>query len=210
MSELSKQNLQKARKLIENKRYSEARQLLQKMENPTATKWLHMIDDLESSKYTISENNSNNTLYGMIFLGSMTVLVLFIAVYGSFIRPVGVVSAQEKASIETNLQQMVDLLGVIAGDDEITEALNSSITQWEYMTVEVENRIIGPIGSISDEDNVKRLGEGVYYIDYIENGIPEFIDYLNDLGRDGWEMVNFTYNSGEVGGAFIFKRPLTN
>jgi hypothetical protein len=36
---------------------------------------------------------------------------------------------------------------------------------------------------------------------------PDFVEYLNELGEEGWEMVNVYLQKVENSPAFYFKRP---
>jgi hypothetical protein len=83
----------------------------------------------------------------------------------------------------------------------------STSQRWEYKTVLVENMLFGPFGTIYDQENegYKDLGSGT---SLIEDGSTALTEYLNELGLNGWELLGYGHSYGEIGGHFIFKRPL--
>ena len=42
----------------------------------------------------------------------------------------------------------------------------------------------------------------------MQDASPEVMKLLNDMGADGWELVNFTYKAGEITADFVFKRQI--
>jgi hypothetical protein len=69
--------------------------------------------------------------------------------------------------------------------------------KWEYLFIEAswEKRIIRP-----RYHNNKEIPDW--------KSLPEIHEYLNQLGTEGWELVNTTFEEGNVNPRFAFKRPM--
>jgi len=75
-----------------------------------------------------------------------------------------------------------------------------AVQQWEYKTVVVESAWLGPFGFADTEIELHtKVGE---------NSNDETFNYIEELGKDGWELVSFVNNLDGLEGTMIFKRPL--
>jgi hypothetical protein len=75
---MSKQRLQAARELIQQKKYAEARRILKGMDDPTAQKWLAKLDEI-APEHTRSKQN--RVLVGVIALMLVVILILVVLLF---------------------------------------------------------------------------------------------------------------------------------
>jgi hypothetical protein len=74
----------------------------------------------------------------------------------------------------------------------------SQSLNWEYKILNIDNIQVGPFGYGCDLEH-----DGYCYTEdasYTTN-------YINELGGEGWELVNFVHNPGDISTVLIFKRP---
>jgi len=127
---MSKTKLLVARELIQEKKYNEARSILMQIHDPTAQKWLVELDRISPNPPIEVQNKvAQNPIAGissttiMATLSIMLLVTLFIAIYGAFLRPIGIIEAA---------------------------ATNSD--NWEYIVVELQYLPkVSPNGTLSAE-----------------------------------------------------------
>jgi hypothetical protein len=127
----------------------------------------------------------------------MLLVTFFLAIYGAFLLPTSIITAQQMPIQQESLQTPTEEL-----------VSQQQRNQWEYLTVTFNGTFEGPFGSPSDyaggiKDEAEDLGDTV---SVIENGVPAVVERLNLLGEQGWELVSFAYNAGEQESVLIFKR----
>lgn len=101
---MSKERMIEAKSLIQQKRYAEARQILEQFDNDTARKWLIQIDKLSpvSSKPTSKTGNYTPAIVSSIIVGLIALIIGFIGGYGVGSNQVQSVSFPPTLMIESN------------------------------------------------------------------------------------------------------------
>jgi len=222
------EQLGQVRALIKSGRYSEARAILNKLDHPTARKWLQQLYQIVPA-LPDQEMKPLTSRVLVVLGGVMVALTLLVALYAAFVRPVGVAQADlvtvqntvtDMKSTVANVQKDVtdtkDTFGTQMSDvdkklstiqaDMAASASDSRI--WEYLLFQYSQydfcTLYKPpcVSEIPMTDNPKydaQLWEPskCYGIDGAElrlecegkefRGLPF---YLNQLGSDGWELVN--------------------
>ena len=64
--------------------------------------------------------------------------------------------------------------------------------KWEYLTVKTDNRLFS--GRIVSKVNGERVAKQVGF--FLQ--LPSFDEYLNQLGKDGWELLSEIRNHAET------------
>jgi hypothetical protein len=97
----------------------------------------------------------------------------------------------------------VSVVGCGAGTQQATSAtpqVAQEPQKWEYKTLLVQGVAYGPFSGGSC---------GIWESDCMEeDGYSATNQKLRELGLEGWELVGFTYNPGEIQTVFVFKRPI--
>lgn len=82
---MSKQELYQARKLIEAKQYQDAREILMKVDHPTAEKWLAKLDEIDPPFAVVETSREKKSMNGgAIALGVLILLGLFALLGNSY------------------------------------------------------------------------------------------------------------------------------
>jgi hypothetical protein len=225
---MSKTKLELARELIKEKKYDAARSVLVHLDDPIARKWLAELNRIAPSQSDFQvvapKNNVIAGISSVTIIATLSIMIFvtfLIALYGAFLRPTSEVKAEsiqieaQSTQIESRLSQVETQstqVGVQSTQIEArlsqVEAQSTHSQQWEYLTLVVEGQMEGPFGAIlypSQDQQQEALGKG---ISVKENGVPVVTERLNTLGGQGWELVSFTHNYGDVGVVFVFKRPI--
>ena len=69
---------------------------------------------------------------------------------------------------------------------------------WEYMIF-----VYNFVGYLNQKDRSRSCKDGVYILDYCE--FKEVIEVLNELGKQGWEVVTAILTSSEISESANFK-----
>lgn len=73
--------------------------------------------------------------------------------------------------------------------------------QWDYKFVRADNFVEGPFGGYEESISEGNTNIGL-------SGNPVTLKAINQLGKEGWELVSVIHNYGETGANLIFKRPV--
>lgn len=220
------EKLQAARRLVNEKRYDEARALLRTIpDNPTAQRWLQKLEGTASQSDRRTSSVGNLLMLAAILV--ILVVTFAVGVYGAFLKPVP--TAMARSDIEDIIGPEIETITSTLGGIErtidarltlistevrsqlgrIDTSVSTETQMWEYKTLVAHERGYGPFGWINDTvDNV--TDSGSYKVDrvyFLEDKQAPLIQRLNELGSQGWELVGFVHNPGDIETVFIFKRP---
>jgi hypothetical protein len=136
------EQLGQARALIKAGHYSEARAILNKLDHPTARKWLQQLDQITPALPDQEMRTLTNRI--LVVLGGVTVaLTLLVALYAAFLRPVGVAQA-DLVIVQNTITDMKSTVATVQKDvTETKAALGTQASDVDKKLATIETDMAG-------------------------------------------------------------------
>jgi hypothetical protein len=220
---MSREHLDRARQLINEKKFEEAKAILRQIPNdPTAQKWLERLDHKAEASTTAGVAPQRVRLLPLYFLNLVIIALLAVLVLG--VLPVKVVvndpisinnPSEDSSEVsnpvtvqgEVSLSEPIDINGTvpISGSVTIAEPVDVNGVVSVAINEPVEVFFDESVGLLSEttagpqkwEYLKVELGLFGIELDGVVNGYVgttvSVPEYIQELGQAGWELVNVAY-----------------